>query len=503
MKKQKWIVMPARGLTADQTTQSVSSASRKVLLEMYSTRTFAINGTAHPDISVVDSIAENGAKLVEMTPEAVMDFKAQSPGLKVLPLVWYKPMVLRADQMIKSKKPSKAAGTISIKVVNESNQPVAGAQIVAFTDFEARLGANGKTDKQGIAKLGFSGAIPKIEMLLIYPQHSCWGLYKKNIQIKDNEVFQLKALNPAQDVDCVRYFYDRAAAPGGDGSGVRVGIIDTGVGPHNDLKVSGGRNTTEEDEKDYFDSGEMHGTHVAGIVASTTRGVAPKAEIYSYRVFRKGEDTASNYPIIKAIYLAIKDGCDLINMSLGGGEPDEATKTAIEDARAKGVLVLVAAGNEGSEVSFPASYQMSMAVAAMGRKGAYPSSSTEIGDEGKVSIKDSKNFFAGFSNRGMEIDLIGPGVGVISTVPDDRWGVMSGTSMACPAVTAMAARLLSADQSIKQMPKDEARSDAIAKLLFDSAVILGFGPEFEGHGMPGAKHAVHPEQSKLAANVTS
>jgi subtilisin len=210
--------------------------------------------------------------------------------------------------------------------------------------------------------------------------------------------------------------------------------------------------------------------------------LAPGVILRSYRVFGKNAEGASNYDIIKAIDQAAADGCDLINMSLGGGPSDDA----IEEARAKGTLVIVAAGNEyHSPVSFPASDALAIAVSAMGRKGTFPKDSTEAGDVSRPYGKDRKNFIAAFSNIGPELDLTGPGVGVLSTVPGG-YAPMSGTSMACPAVTGFAAKMLSmpGHRNILNMPRDQARSDAIAQALLQAAKSLGFGPRYEGKGLP-------------------
>jgi len=94
-----------------------------------------------------------------------------------------------------------------------------------------------------------------------------------------------------------------------------------------------------------------------------------------------------------------------------------------------------------------------------------------------------KNFIAAFSNIGRAIDLTGPGVGIISTVPGG-YGVESGTSMACPAVTGFAARILGRLPDIRKQARNQERSDAIAQALFASVRDLGFKPEFEGHGLP-------------------
>jgi subtilisin len=275
-------------------------------------------------------------------------------------------------------------------------------------------------------------------------------------------------------------------------------VIDSGVDLHHkDLTVTGGENTVQgEDPNDFGDNGgEGHGTHVAGIIAAHgtpptgVRGLAPGAELYSFRVFGKEapgkRSGASNFAIAKAIDRAVKKGCDIINMSLGGGPPDDALRAAMEDAVASGAIVIVASGNDDrSPVSFPASESPpTIAVSAMGRKGLYPKGTTGDDAVAKPFGKDKKNFIAAFSNVGPQIDLTCAGVGIISTVPGG-YVPMDGTSMATPAVSGFAARLLSGTPAILSMPRDSARSDAMTKALLAAAKKLGFGASFEGHGFP-------------------
>jgi subtilisin len=201
-------------------------------------------------------------------------------------------------------------------------------------------------------------------------------------------------------------------------------------------------------------------------------------------VFAAGERGASNYAIIKAIDRAVADACDVINLSLSGGLPDAATRSAIEDARIHGALCVVAAGNDRrGPVGFPASHPLAIGVSAMGRLGLFPSAAVEAGDVAAPYGTDPLNFVADFSNVGPEIDLIGPGVGVVSTVPGG-YAPMSGTSMACPAVTGAAAVLLSQRRDLLSTARDQARADALAQALFEAARPLGFDLDFEGHGLP-------------------
>jgi len=257
---------------------------------------------------------------------------------------------------------------------------------------------------------------------------------------------------------------------------------------HPDLTVSGGANTvTGEDPKDFGDNGKGHGTHVAGIIAAHgtppagVRGVAPGVKLRSYRVFARNSGSASSFAIAKAIDQAVLDKCDLLNMSLGGGQPDPVLSAAVDDARAAGSLCVIAAGNDGRQpVSFPANLGSALAVSAMGRKGTFPPSAAENDDIAAPYGTDKKNFVADFSNVGPEIDLTGPGVAIISTWPTG-YTEISGTSMACPAVTGATARSLKAP--LLKSKRDAARSDAIVKAVLATASPLGFGPNFEGHGL--------------------
>jgi subtilisin family serine protease len=269
-------------------------------------------------------------------------------------------------------------------------------------------------------------------------------------------------------------------------------VIDSGIAlNHADLVVSGGQNTvTGEKPGDFGDNGgEGHGTHVAGIIASRgkppsgIRGVAPGVTLRSYRVFGKGAPNAANFAIAKAIDAAVADGCDLINMSLGGGAPDSLTAEALAAAHNAGVVVLAANGNDSRQpVSFPAANSMCQAVSAMGRVGTFPKGTEPNGSIAAPHGKDKKNFIADFSNIGPETDLTGPGVGVISTVPTG-FGVMSGTSMATPAETGAAARLLASKPDILKMPRDQNRAAAMISAIAGACNLLGFGAIYEGKGM--------------------
>jgi subtilisin family serine protease len=153
-----------------------------------------------------------------------------------------------------------------------------------------------------------------------------------------------------------------------DGSGVRVSVIDSGVD-----KDHPGFDGMVQKQKWYLSgtplSEDDHGTHVAG----TIHFLAPKAEIYDYRVF--GETTGNMNPsqaVVEAIRESVKDGCHIINMSLTVGYPYlPAIEQAVKDAAKKGVVMVCAAGNSGDGdpttnemFSFPARWKETISVAA-------------------------------------------------------------------------------------------------------------------------------------------
>ena len=171
-------------------------------------------------------------------------------------------------------------------------------------------------------------------------------------------------------------------------------------------------------------------------------------------------------------------------MSLGSqGAVDAATHDAISSARAHGTLVFAASGNDDRmPVGAPAKDPMAVAVTALGRKGRYPPASVEAGDVMGPFGTDKKNYVTSFSNVGPEVDLTAPGDGVISTFPQG-YAVLDGTSMACPAAVGAAAAVLAGQSAILAMPRNQARSDAMAKFVLQRARSLGFPAELQGQGM--------------------
>lgn len=446
-------------------------------------------------VKVVDSIGESKAKLIEVSPDNLAALRAAHPSVRIVPVVYYQPAVHRytvaGARSVSAKVALSAKSTVmTVTVISVAGgKPVVGATVVAFTDFANRVGAQGTTNAKGLVGLALGGTSKKLQRLYVYPAAGFWPALQMGVTLKNGSKISVTPIDLSYE-DCVRHFY--RADTLNLGEGVTVGVIDSGVATnHPDLVVQGGQNTVPgEKAADFGDNGtEGHGTHVAGIIAARgtapkgIRGVAPAATLRSYRVFPQGGTDASNYSIAKAIDAGVQDKCDLLNMSLGGGPADTLTADALTDAHNAGIVVFAANGNDDrSPVSFPAANSLCQAVSAFGRKGTFPKGTEPGGSVAAPHGKDKLNFIASFSNVGAETDLTGPGVGVISSVPTG-YGVMSGTSMATPAETGAAARLLAGKPAVLQMSRDQNRTAAMIAAIAQSCKLLGFGATFEGKGM--------------------
>jgi subtilisin len=209
--------------------------------------------------------------------------------------------------------------------------------------------------------------------------------------------------------------------------------------------------------------------------------LAPDVELLSFRAYGDGKETASSYSITMALWEAANAECDLVNLSMETLESDTAMEEAIKDANAHGIVVIGAAGNGGRQpVVSPARY--GVAVTALGRAHTFPAGSLEESQVAAPTGSDPDDFLAGFSNVGLEVTFVAPGLGVVSTVPGG-YAPETGTSMAAAALTGIAARLLSSAPGVMAMRRDRNRSKTILELLTKRARAMGLGPTCEGFGM--------------------
>ncbi len=224
--------------------------------------------------------------------------------------------------------------------------------------------------------------------------------------------------------------------------------LEFGLNPDFDPRGIIGDNYENKTEKGYGNNDvegpdAKHGTHVAGIVAATRgngvgmEGVADNVRIMSVRAVPDGDERDKD--IANAIRYAVDNGAKIINMSFGKAfSPDKAiVDEAIRYAEQKGVLLIHAAGNDNKNVDTEENFPRKEVTDK--RTGAL--TWLEIG---ALSWKSGEDMVATFSNFGKKsVDVFSPGVAIYSTTPNQKYENLSGTSMAAPVASGVAALLMS------------------------------------------------------------
>lgn len=239
---------------------------------------------------------------------------------------------------------------------------------------------------------------------------------------------------------------------------VLVGVVDTGVDiSHEDLaaNVYINKNEIPNDELDndkngliddvsgydfhnndntvYDSTADQHGTHVAGIIAASENGVgvcgvSPKIKILPVK-FIEG-NTGYTSDAIDAINYCKAMGVDVVNISWGSTAYNQALKDSMEES---GLLFVAAAGNFGVSTStlpvYPACFDLPKLIS--------------------VAAIDNTGNLTSFSSYGSDVDVAAPGLNILSTLPENSYGMLSGTSMACPNITGISGLLKSYEPNIK------------------------------------------------------
>lgn len=237
-----------------------------------------------------------------------------------------------------------------------------------------------------------------------------------------------------------------AAAACVDGSGVTVAVIDSGIdadhpafaattirNPWNAFSGEAGHiaaedagNGEDDDGDGSIDEMTGHGTHVAGIVAQ----IAPNAAIMPIKAL-DSDGVGQAFYLARAMYRALDQNADVINLSLGSTQDTRIVRDAATDATSAGVFLAAAAGNSGGS-DFP----------------EYPATLDSVFG---VAATDSQDNRTEFTSLHSSLDLSAPGLGVVSAFPADQpplsplgsnYALWSGTSMSTPWVAGAAALLL-------------------------------------------------------------
>jgi subtilisin family serine protease len=231
-----------------------------------------------------------------------------------------------------------------------------------------------------------------------------------------------------------------------DGLTTLEGQLKYSLNPDFNPRTIVGDNYTDPNQRNYGNGDVMgpdakHGTHVAGIIGAVrgngigVDGIAPAVNFMMIRTVPNGDERDKD--VANAIRYATDHGAQIISMSFG--KPYSPYKAAVDEAvkyaDSKGVLMVHAAGNDGANLAqgknFPSTTYLD---------GGHPSNWIEVGAS---SWKGGDNLAASFSNYGQQqVDVFAPGVDILSTVPGNQYERDSGTSMAAPVVSGLAALLM-------------------------------------------------------------
>lgn len=288
--------------------------------------------------------------------------------------------------------------------------------------------------------------------------------YTKNDEFRGNILSSQYGINMIQ----AKSFWEKSYK----GKGINIAVIDSGCDiEHENLKdcIVGVRNFTDEDNKnpDIVIDRVGHGTHVTGIIVSNGRngvvGVAPNANIYVLKAINRSGSGKLSW-VINAIYYAIQKNVDIISMSLGMSVNNDKLQKAVTEAVNKNISVVCAAGNEGYgnaddfEYSYPAAYVDVISVGAVDKK-ANP---------------------AYFSNANLVVDVVAPGVEIISTYPNNGYASLSGTSMATPYVSGSIALLK--NWSKQEFQRNLTEQELYAQLIKHTRT-LNYSRTVQGNGL--------------------
>lgn len=418
--------------------------------------------------------------------------------------------------------PHAAGFTTTVEVLG-NGQPLEGAEVYIFGSVWPTQGV---TDARGQCQISILGESPDtIRAVYVKPKLDFWSYWMARPELVPGGVTTVD-VKPLSDF-LAEFPQKQLIGWGGlamgldqvpasmTGAGVKVAIIDSGAAQktHRNLHEMGpGLSVVGPTDDAWTDDTIGHGSHCAGIIAggpvgpggAGVRGFAPGAEIHICRIFPGGRFS----DLVSALDYCLENGIDVVNMSLGGGDPSQIIEERLIRAKQMGIACIVAAGNSGGPVQFPASTPHCLAVSAVGKWGTFPDDSYHSQQAMDGATTGSGYFSASFSCFGPEVDVAGPGVAIVSALPPDGFAAWDGTSMATPHVTGLAALVLAHHPDFRDAyrNRDARRVERLFQILKDSAVQLPVGgAERQGAGLPfapaalGLTAAAQPSASSPAA----
>jgi len=440
--------------------------------------------------------AEIAAKAQDLTGDTVIE-----PELPRVPAV-ARPAALFALTPPSVISPGTGA-TLALRVVGNGAAVAGATVIVRFSRLQnaaESVVAGGVSDAAGEVSVPFDSNQWRPTLAIVEPAGKFWSAVSNSPQ--SGQVITLQALPTGSPFGWWQLLTGLEKYDAERGKGINVGVIDTGIGPHPNLKhavpvgafIDGSVLLGAKEGQDV----QTHGTHVSGIVGARSggsdfAGIAPGAGLFVARVFPENA-SANQGDIANAIdELSVVHSADLINMSLVGAA-SAIEHDAVIVAFQRGTVCICSAGNQsGAPVGYPAAYPECIAVSALGLLGAAP-----IGSMPSLNIPAQFDrygsgglFLPTFSNIGPQILCTAPGNGIVSTVPTTRfdeapYADMSGTSMSAPIVTGALACLLAGDTRYRSLERTATRALAARQILMQHATSIGLARSYQGAGVARA-----------------
>lgn len=476
---------------------------------------------ANPDIEVVDTVGPKAGvgALADGLPGAphVIVARMDQNKAQMLHQQGQGHLIVEEDQALAlldaphtpSMVTPSLAGAPSVPVpmvvIGPDEAPVEGAEVYLYGSL---LPAMGVTNGTGEATLSLWGDTPQsVRALYVKPKGDYWSFYQSQPVVSTGapNVVVLRPLSetypnfPQQQVVGWGQKAMRMdqLPPDRRGQGIKIAIVDSGAAnSHEDLRsVSRGFDVLAKrnNPNNWMVDTIAHGSHCAGIIAGSEdnkvgiRGFAPAAEIHACKIFPGGQISQ----LIDALEYCVEKQIDVVNLSLGTDQVSEVLEQQLIRLANLGIACVVAAGNSGGPVQYPASSPNVMAVAAIGHVAEFPPDSYHAQT---VQTPAPDGFFSPrFTCFGPEIGVCAPGVAIVSSVPPNNFAAWDGTSMAAPHVTGLAALVLAhhPDFTGAYRTRNSLRVQRLFQIIKASARPINVGdPRRTGFGLPDAPTAL-------------
>jgi len=460
-----------------------------------SAQTFPPNGDAAHEI-VIARVAEGAAERLRASAQAHVvveqDGLLGAAGGAAIPTR----ATLDTNEILPI---SPVARELTLRVVDEREQPLSRAAVVAYG---SGLPVQAFTDETGMAKLRLFGAEDDpVRAIYVKPAANYWERFVVAPELDESGPTTIE-LRPLTETfpnfvaeRSVRWdqrvmHFDQASDL--TGAGARVAIIDSGCdNTQPSLRhITRGKDFTGARRDDGWAEDALgHGTHSAALIAAAANGgrgiagCAPEAEVHVFKVVPGGRVS----DLLAALDECIAREIDVVCLNASWGEQSELVARKLGEARHKGIACIAAARAcaTASLGPFPAALPTVLVVGAVGKLRTFPPDSGHASAVVQESIGSDGIFPAAFTGVGPNVAVGAPGVAVVSAVPGG-YAALDGTGVAAALVTGMAALILAHHPLFQGAinVRSAQRVDALFDLISASAVPRFVDPLRGGAGVP-------------------